>query len=139
MTDAPVFLALKGSLLHCFTGGKRITQSPSTLAVVEIRIGQTDPIIIFFLQSLLASVSKPTKLALGRVGLFSVASLNAIVSLYYIVVVLYCLGYCLILLSLIGVLSNWDGYVIQQLVSQTKTFNSIQRKGHKFVNVLVSA
>ena len=51
--------------------------------IVEIRISQTDPIFIFFLQSLLASVSKPTKLALGRVGMFSVASLNAIVSSYY--------------------------------------------------------
>ena len=32
---------------------------------------------------------------------------------------------------LIGLLSNWNGYVIQQLVSQTKAFNSIQRKRHK--------
>lgn len=31
-------------------------------------------------QTLLASISKPTKLALGKVGVFSVASLHAIVS-----------------------------------------------------------
>ena len=39
--------------------------------------------LIASLQSLLASVSKTTKLALGRVGMFSVASLNAIVCLQY--------------------------------------------------------
>ena len=37
-------------------------------------------IMIFSFQSLLASVSKPTKLMLGKVGMFSVSALNAIVS-----------------------------------------------------------
>ena len=46
----------------------------------EVRFSQTVSNCMYFLQSLLASVSKPTKLALGRVGMFSVASLNAIVS-----------------------------------------------------------
>ena len=33
-------------------------------------------------QTLLASITKPTKLALGKLGVFSVASLHAIVSVW---------------------------------------------------------
>ena len=67
-----------------------------------------------FLQSLLASVSKPTKLALGRVGMFSVASLNAIVSSYYYYrdTLLMFVFHHTFSIS-VGVLSNRDGDIIQ--------------------------
>lgn len=70
-----------------------------------------------FLQSLLASVSKPTKLALGRVGMFSVASLNAIVSSCYHnkynrdTLLMFVFHHTFSIS--VGVLSNWDGDIIQ--------------------------
>ena len=49
--------------MRCYTASLRGTELPNP-------------------QTLLASITKPTKLALGKLGVFSVASLHAIVSVW---------------------------------------------------------
>lgn len=69
---------LKDSLLHRIATRHRVAQSSGKHNQKELHVGQWLTCKPF--QSLLGSISKPTKSLLGKIGIFSVGSLHAIVS-----------------------------------------------------------
>ena len=76
---AHVFLSIR---VRCYIASLEGNELPNPQVSCQFKLGSIKWVLTI-LQSLLASVSKPTKLTLGRVGMFSVASLNAIVSSRY--------------------------------------------------------
>ena len=74
--------------VRCYVASLQGTELPNPQVLILSSFAHSNktvilsPFICFiqWIQSVLGSVSKPTKIALGRVGIFSVASLHAIVS-----------------------------------------------------------